>query len=62
LQEAFQYRGLDWENYVIIDPDLVRPAEVPYLRARPDKIKAELGWEPKTNFQQLVEEMVEADG
>jgi len=51
----------DWKKYVIIDPQFKRPAEVPNLKAKPDKAKKKLGWQPKVTFKQLVEMMVKAD-
>lgn len=61
VELAFQAVGLDWEKYVVIDPALVRPAEVELLIGDPAKAKAKLGWEPEVTFEQLVERMVKAD-
>ena len=61
VQAAFSYVGLDWNDYVEIDPRYFRPAEVEYLRGDPSKAKRQLGWEPKVSFYDLVEMMVEAD-
>ncbi|MCC7575938.1 MAG: GDP-mannose 4,6-dehydratase [Methanomethylovorans sp.] len=61
VQEAFSIAGLDWEEYVVIDPKFVRPAEVELLLGDPSKAKRELGWEPKVHFKELVKMMVEAD-
>jgi GDPmannose 4,6-dehydratase len=61
LQVAFGVVGLDWQQYVEIDPRLYRPAEVDYLQSDPSKARRLLGWEPQTSFRQLVEEMVRAD-
>jgi GDPmannose 4,6-dehydratase len=61
LDVAFSYVGLDWKKYVEIDPKLVRPAEVDYLCGDASKARRVLGWNPKVNFRQLVEMMVEAD-
>jgi GDPmannose 4,6-dehydratase len=46
---------------VAIDPRYFRPTEVETLLGNPAKAKAKLGWTPKTGFEQLVTEMVEAD-
>ena len=51
----------DWQKYVVIDPQFKRPAEVPDLKARADKAKKVLGWQPKIKFPELVKMMVEAD-
>jgi GDPmannose 4,6-dehydratase len=60
-QLAFDLAGLDWEKYVVLDTSLVRPAEVHLLLGDSAKARAELGWRPRTAFQDLVREMVEAD-
>jgi len=61
VEEAFGRAGLDWERHVVIDPRFVRPAEVDLLLGDPSKAKRELGWEPKTTFNALVDMMVDAD-
>jgi GDPmannose 4,6-dehydratase len=62
LDAAFSYVGIDnWENYVIIDPEFYRPAEVDYLLGIPAKAESELGWRRKISFQQLAERMVSHD-
>lgn len=58
---AFSRAGLDWEEYVVQDPRFMRPAEVDLLLGDPAKAKAELGWEPKVSFRELVECMVDED-
>ena len=62
LDVAFSEVGIsNWDNYVSQDPEFYRPAEVNYLRGRNDKAKAQLGWEPKHSFEDLVKLMVEND-
>ncbi|MBP89928.1 MAG: GDP-mannose 4,6-dehydratase [Planctomycetaceae bacterium] len=61
VEAAFDHVGLDWHDYVVIDPKFYRPAEVDLLVADPSKAKQELGWEPKVGFQDLVAMMVDAD-
>ena len=58
---AFDHVGLDWEKYVIVDPALVRPAEVDVLVADATKARSVLGWEPVVSFEALVKMMVDAD-
>ncbi|GAB4315105.1 MAG: GDP-mannose 4,6-dehydratase [Candidatus Zixiibacteriota bacterium] len=58
---AFERVGLDWRDYVEIDPNLVRPAEVDTLLGNASKAKAELGWEPETSFEDMISMMVDAD-
>jgi len=61
VQHAFEYAGLDWEKYVVIDPTFKRPAEVDVLLGDASKARERLGWEPKVHFPELVRMMVEAD-
>ena len=58
---AFEHLGLDYEKYVVIDERLYRPAEVDHLLGNSAKARAELGWEPKIEFEELVRMMVDAD-
>ena len=61
LEEAFTYAGLDWRDYVKIDPRYFRPAEVDLLIGDYSKAKEKLGWEPTVRFQELVRMMVDGD-
>jgi GDPmannose 4,6-dehydratase len=61
LDFAFAHVGLDPDDFVRVDPALIRPAEVDTLLADPRKAKAELGWTARTSFRELIELMVEAD-
>ncbi|MFI4877152.1 MAG: GDP-mannose 4,6-dehydratase [Blastopirellula sp. JB062] len=61
VELAFDRAGLDWEDYVEIDPAFLRPAEVNTLCGDASKAKQELGWKPKVSFQELVYMMVDAD-
>jgi GDPmannose 4,6-dehydratase len=58
---AFSHVGLQWQDYVVIDPKFVRPAEVDLLIGDASKAKAVLGWEPKTSFESMVRLMVDTD-
>ncbi len=58
---AFGHVGLDWEPFVQIDPAYFRPTEVEHLCADAQRAHDQLGWRPRITFQELVEEMVEAD-
>ena len=58
---AFAHAGLDWQQYVKVDPKFVRLAEVDVLRADASRARKELGWTPKVSFEQLVQMMVDAD-
>jgi GDPmannose 4,6-dehydratase len=62
VQIAFEEAGIgDGEQYVTIDPSLLRPAEVDRLIGNPAKAKAQLGWEPRTSFEQLIRLMTRSD-
>jgi GDPmannose 4,6-dehydratase len=61
LEEAFSYAGLEWEQYVTVDPKYFRPAEVDVLLGDPAKARAALGWKPKVSLRELVRLMVDAD-
>jgi len=58
---AFGHVGLDWRQYVTVDPQFYRPAEVDLLLANPAKARERLGWVPDVSFEQLVRQMVDAD-
>jgi GDPmannose 4,6-dehydratase len=62
VEVAFDEAGLgDWEQYVEIDPQFVRPAEVDLLIGDPTKAKERLGWVPETTFEELIRLMTRAD-
>lgn len=58
---AFSRVGLNWEDYVVVDPKFYRPAEVELLIGDPAKARQKLGWEPKVSFKELIEMMVDSD-
>ncbi|HME89781.1 MAG TPA: GDP-mannose 4,6-dehydratase [Myxococcaceae bacterium] len=58
---AFARVGLDWRKHIQVDPALVRPAEVDLLIGDAGKAKRKLGWEPRMQFKELIEMMVDAD-
>ena len=61
LQVAFSQVGLDYRDYIELDPQLTRPAEVHRLRGDYSKARRELGWEPAVSFEDLIAMMVESD-
>jgi GDPmannose 4,6-dehydratase len=61
VEIAFDHAGLDGSRFVLVDPALVRPAEVDHLRADASKAEARLGWRPTLSFEALVRAMVDAD-
>ena len=58
---AFAHVGLEYEQYVTVDPAFLRPAEVDILLGDPAKARARLGWEATTSLEAMIQEMVEAD-
>ena len=62
VQVAFRHVGIeDWQRYVVVDPALLRPAEVDLLIGNPAKARERLGWRPEVSFEGLMKLMVEAD-
>jgi GDPmannose 4,6-dehydratase len=62
VQVAFDEAGLEnWEEYVEIDPQFVRPAEVDQLIGSYAKAERDLGWKPETTFEELIRLMTRAD-
>jgi GDPmannose 4,6-dehydratase len=60
-KKAFEHVGLNYKDYVVVDENLIRPAEVDTLLADYSKAKKILKWEPKISFDDLVTNMVESD-
>ena len=58
---AFDYVGLDYQDFVKVDPAFIRPAEVDVLLGDASKAKAKLGWNAETSLEDMIKEMVEAD-
>jgi GDPmannose 4,6-dehydratase len=62
VEIAFDEAGLDdWERHVRLDPRFLRPAEVDQLIGNPAKAREQLGWEPRTTFEELIRLMTRAD-
>ena len=60
-EKAFNHVGLDWKDYILTSDKYARPNEVHHLLGDPSKANNELGWKPKTSFNDLVKKMVESD-
>lgn len=58
---AFEHVGLNYEDYVVIDPEFYRPAEVELLCGNPEKAQKVLGWKAETSLEELICMMVDAD-
>jgi GDPmannose 4,6-dehydratase len=61
VESAFDSAGLDWKQYVEIDPRYLRPTEVDILQGDASKAERMFGWRPKVKFHELVKVMVDAD-
>jgi GDPmannose 4,6-dehydratase len=61
IEIAFARVGLRWEDFVKVDPALLRPAEVEHLLGDASKAQQQLKWKPEVSFTQLVQMMVDAD-
>jgi GDPmannose 4,6-dehydratase len=61
VSTAFESVGLNWQNHIVINPDLLRPDEHFQLVANPTKAKKNLGWEGQISFERLLEQMVQTD-
>ena len=60
-REAFKCVDLDYKNYVKINKNLIRPAEVDSLLGNCKKARKVLKWKPKISFKKLVADMVQSD-
>lgn len=58
---VFSHVGLNYQDYLVIDPAFFRPAEVNVLLGDSSKARRVLGWEPKYTWKTLLIEMVEND-
>ena len=62
VQIAFEYANIpNWEKYVKLSNEFLRPAEVDYLVGNSEKARKKLNWSPKVSFKELVHMMVESD-
>ncbi|MBT5274797.1 GDP-mannose 4,6-dehydratase [Candidatus Woesearchaeota archaeon] len=61
VETAFNHIGLNYKDYVVVDPKFFRPAEVEILLADASKAEKILNWKPKKTFKDLIIEMVDND-
>ena len=61
LECAFDHVGLDYRDYVTVDPRFLRPADVETLVGDASKARNKLGWEPTVGFEELIKMMVDHD-
>jgi len=58
---AFAHAGLDYREFVKLDPRYLRPAEVDHLAGDSSKARRILGWRPSVTFAELLRMMVDSD-
>ena len=61
VQAAFSHAKLDWEQYVTVNPQFIRPAEVDLLIGDSSKAQKQLNWTPQVSFEEMIAMMVDAD-
>jgi GDPmannose 4,6-dehydratase len=61
VQVAFEHAGLDPEKHIRVDPRFLRPAEVEQVIGDAAKARENLGWRPRTSFEEMIRLMVDAD-
>lgn len=61
VAHAFSVLGLDWQDYIVVDEQFFRPAEIFELRGDASKAKRQLGWKPTVSFEEMIKIMVEHD-
>src|SRR6202008_4836699 len=61
VEIAFDHAGLDPDEYVRLDERFLRPAEVEHLIGDASKAREQLGWEPRTSFEEMTRLMVDSD-
>ena len=61
VKECFCLLGLDWRRHVVVSPSLYRPTDLVKSAGNPSKIKNRLGWEAKTGFHEIIQEMIKAE-
>lgn len=61
LSIAFEYVGLDFRHYLVIDENLYRPSEVTVLQGDASKAREQLAWEPEISLEEMIQEMVDSD-
>ena len=61
LEVAFSHVNLKWNDYVIVDKEFYRPAEIYELRGESSKARKKLGWKPTIPFRNIIRTMVDED-
>jgi GDPmannose 4,6-dehydratase len=61
VQAVFSYFGLNWQEHVDCNPELLRPTDIMVSRANPDKSLKKLGWKASYKMEDVAKLMVEAE-
>lgn len=65
IREMLEYvsslANLSYDDVYEMNPEFMRPSDVPFLLGNSDKIRRELGWEPEYDWKKLLKEMYEYD-
>lgn len=56
---VFEKLGLDYNDYVKVDKDYIRPEELKYLKGDSSKARKELSWKPEFTFSSLLDDLIE---
>jgi len=62
IETAFSGLGLDWQEWVVTDPSLLRPADITVGKANPTLAHQRLGWQAKYRMRDVVRMMIEEEG
>lgn len=57
VESTFAHLGLDWRQFVVSDPGLMRPADIRVGKANPEKAKRVLGWVAKIHVEGVIDKM-----
>ena len=58
-KKVFEYFSLDWQDFIIIDKNLIRPIDINDSYANPALAKEKLGWSSSVSFEELIIKLCE---
>ncbi len=58
-ETVFKKLDLDYRDYVVQNPEYMRPEELKYLKGDPSKAQKVLGWKPEYTFDSMLDEMIQ---
>jgi GDPmannose 4,6-dehydratase len=59
VMKAFEYFNLNWEKYLVINSELIRPTDIKSSIGNPEKALKNLGWKAKFTIDDIIKEMIE---